>query len=134
MNKEWLIKQLRYLASQGFNIKVYNNFRRVVIEGLELQGDGWTDFNGNPIRFTSVMIDLPEDFPMSVPGVGFAHPNKAIHIPAIKYNGKPLKNLYECQHKPWRWLCFQKIVWDPQIDNLITLLQIIEKSIYDRRQ
>lgn len=134
MNHSWFMSQASDLRSLGYEVNVARDYSWVNMAGSELRDDGWTDGNGRPIQNYSVFIQLTRDFPMTVPGVGHTHPTHAIHIPLIRYKGRDLTDLYSCKHSPWHWFCFESIDWDPREDNLITLLQIIETSIYSRRQ
>ena len=134
MNQYWFMKHVNYLRSSGYEINVGRDYSWVNIAGSELRGIGWTDGSGKPISHYSTFIQLTRDFPMTIPGVGHSHPAHAIHIPFVRYNGRDLTDLLECKHDPWCWMCFERIDWDPREDNLITLLQIIETSIYHRRR
>lgn len=133
MNQYWFMNQVNYLRSLGYEVNLARDYSWVNIAGSELHGGGWTNGNGGPIHNYSTFIELPFDFPMTVPGVGHSHPAHAIHIPLIRYRGRDLTDLYNCPHSPWQWFCFREVDWNPREDNLITLLQIIETSIYNRR-
>ena len=134
MNQRWLRSQLGELQSLGFAVGVWDDYRRVRIGGIDLLGGVWTGPDGMPISHVSALIDIPVGFPIIVPGPGVPHPQHAIHIPKIKYNGYELSDLHKCSHDPWHWLCFRSIDWDPFEDNLISLVQLIEVTIYRRRR
>lgn len=132
-NTDLLINEKKLLVAKGFHVKNAMDFSWVCVYNLDLPSKGiWTDDNGNVITQIPIFCDIPHDFPLSPPGKGFFHPSNAIHIPYIAYNGKHIDDLHKCEHNPWWWLCFQKIMWDPNSDNLLTLLNIIEFSISDR--
>ncbi len=134
MNRSWFFDQIRDLESEGFSVEVYRDLSRVIASSIDLGGGGWTDSDDWPIHDVKVMIDISPDFPLTVPGIGYTHPRYAIHIPLIKHGGYMISDLHECEkHPPWYWLCFEEIDWNPRSDNLITLLQIIEVTIYRRR-
>lgn len=135
MRNRFLIKSnINQLHSNGFSVEADANYEWVCVHGLDLPGPygAWTDKQNRIITQTSVLIDIPYDFPMSPPGVGFGHPERAIHLPYLLFNGGQMKDFYECKHNPWCWFCFQKIDWDRNEDNLLTLIMLVEASISDR--
>ncbi|MFC1717043.1 hypothetical protein ACFL6S_25470 [Candidatus Poribacteria bacterium] len=135
MNRFQLVDQLRELKSNGFGIRIWEDYSKLIVSGIELRGGGWTGSEDRPMYTFPALIDIPPDFPITVPGKGgFTHPRYAVHIPLIKHNGSKLSHLHECRHVPWYWFCFEGITWNPRTDNLFTLLQIIEYSIYRRRK
>src|SRR3989339_1952747 len=132
MNHDQIYSNITFLQSKGYTSRLDDFFRWVVIEGSTLPRFGvWTNAEGKHIESTSMLIDIPKEFPMIVPGVGF-HPSHATHVPLLYFNGRRLSDTHDCSHKPWRWLCFEEIKWHPHTDNLITLLEIIEHSIGER--
>ena len=133
-NYDWLIDQLIQLEQDGFDIDAAESLRWVIVKNLSLSGARWS-WNHKALRGISVKIDLPVDFPMTCPGTGAAHPNEAIHIPrGIQWNHLPLTHMHACPHRPWAWVCFLRIAWDPYEDDLISLVGLIEQSLYKRRQ
>ena len=134
-NKRLIRRNLDQLSERGFIVEAPRNLQWVCIHGLDLPGTltgRWTDHEARVIVETSVLIDIPYDFPLSPPGVGYSHPSRAIHLPRIYYNGKTMKDLYECEHAPWCWLCFQSMKWDPEHDSLLSLLAMVETTISHR--
>jgi hypothetical protein len=134
-NHGWFEDQIQRLEDMGFNIETPELLQWIVIRNLSLDGGKWTR-NGQPIEEVAVWISIPQDFPLTCPGIGFSHPAEAIHIEqGILWDGKLLQEVYACDHTPWVWLCFRKIAWKPRAhDDLITLISVIENSIYERRQ
>jgi hypothetical protein len=132
MNYTYLQPQIAFLQRKGYKMTLEDRSQWILVEGSTLPDSGvWTNQERKRIAHVSIMIDLPPDFPMIVPGVGLGHPSYAIHIPKLYFNGQRLSDTYDCQHHPWSWLCFQKMDWHSKY-NLITLLQIIEYSIEHR--
>lgn len=124
--------EISELRRQGFGIEHGPNFKWIHIAGLDLPERGiWTTANNQRITYISVLIDIPPDWPIHPPGVGFSHPSFAIHMPSLFYNGERLHHLFECNHSPWNWACFQRMDWKPEF-GLRGLLQIIEQSIWER--
>lgn len=129
-----LLEEIAELERHGFEVEYDNNLTWIHVVGLELPSKGqWTTTNNEIVFSTSVLIDIPPNWPLHPPGVGLSHPTHAIHIPYLEYNGKKISDLHECKHNPWHWLCFVSISWQPDF-GLIGLLQIIEKTIWDRRK
>ena len=122
------------LTGLGYQVQISSDYDWVVVYGQDLPGESgkWTDAQGRVVDKTSVLIDIPLDFPMSPPGVGFNHPTRAIHLPLLYYKGRMMADFYKCNHTPWYWLCFQKLDWNPATDNLLTLIGLVEVSISER--
>jgi hypothetical protein len=133
-NSALIRRNIDILSEKGFFVESPQNYEWVCVHGLDLPGTpgSWTDKQGNVVFETSVLIDIPYDFPISPPGVGFSHPSRAIHLPLIYYNRYKMSDFYTCVHDPWCWFCFQSIDWDPMQDNLLTLLALVEASISER--
>ena len=78
----------------------------------------------------SILIEIPPDYPISPPGIG----NYKIFLPkGLRYQGLILKDyhehvLYKGSNK-WCWVCYQNIQWDPNWDDLITLLEMIRADL-----
>ena len=134
-NRRFLRRNVDDLRARGYQVETPWNLSWVCVHGLALPGtttSKWTDHEGRVIVETSVLIDIPYDFPLSPPGIGYSHPTRAIHLPRISYNGSPMKDLYECAHDPWCWLCFQSMRWDLEQDDLLSLLALVEASVSAR--
>jgi hypothetical protein len=133
-NQELLGRSVAELCRRGFRVAHTPDFAQVVVHDLPLPQDrgGWTDVAGRTIQTMSVSLSIPWDFPYTAPGVGLAHPQNAVHIPRIRFRGRELANLHECQHAPWCWLCFQQLDWDPAHGTLATLVNTVSLSLLDR--
>ena len=114
------------------------NRSALFIAGLDLPQIGtWRNKNGQIINTAQFGISIPEQYPYQQIGVGYNHPEHAIHIQAITLNNQHLRNVYSCNCRfgqtGWNWFCFQQMEWDHQNgDTLLTLLGIIEASFADR--
>jgi hypothetical protein len=134
-NRRFLRDNLDELLARGYRVETPWNMNWVCVHGVALPGTTtgkWTDHEGQAIIATSLLIDIPYDFPLSPPGIGCSHPTRAIHLPRIYYNGTKMKDLYDCVHEPWAWLCFQSMRWDPEQDNLLSLVALVEASVSGR--
>ncbi len=133
-NTSLLEAQVQDLQSRGFRVQHTPDFAQVVVYDLTLPQDRgeWTDVQGCRIQTVAVSFSIPYDYPYSPPGVGLAHPANAIHIPRIRFRGRDLTDLYDCQHTPWCWLCFQRLDWDPAEGTLATLVNIVSLSLLER--
>lgn len=131
-NRRLLRRNVDEVLARGYEAETPWNLSWVCVHGVALPGvdtGRWTDHDGKVIVRTSVLIDIPYDFPLSPPGIGYAHPTRAIHLPRLYYNGGRMKDLHDCAHHPWCWLCFRSMRWDPGHDNLLSLLALVEASI-----
>ena len=133
-NKRLIRQHVGLLDRAGFDAEVSNDFSWVCVRNIDLPGwrGDWTDSRGRVVQTTSVLFDIPIDYPMSPPGVGSSHPSRAIHLPLIYFRGELMKDFYRCRHSPWYWFCFQRLDWDPRQDSLLSLVAVVEASICDR--
>lgn len=130
----WLAMQITLLARKGYTVIADDYYKWIMVQGSTLpRFCSWSDAQGRKVWHTSFLIDIPKTFPMIVPGTGSCHPSYAIHSPLLYCNDRALTDLHECKHSPsWHWLCFEYISWNPQIDNLVTIVNVIETSIAKR--
>ncbi len=133
-NQALLARYVAELEARGLRVARTPDFAQVVVFDLPLPRDRgrWTDATGGEIFTVAVSFSIPVDFPYAAPGVGFTHPQSAIHIPRIQLNGRDLRNLHACPHEPWHWLCFQQLDWDAEHGTLATLVNTVSLSILDR--
>jgi len=133
-NVQSIQRDIRRLSRRGFGVRHGRDFSWVSVDGLtlpQLAGGTWSDANGRPIRHTSVLIDIPPDFPRHPPGRGFAHPSHAVHVPDLRFKGRRIRELHQCSHQPWFWICFREMHWERGF-GLLELVQIIESSLAER--
>ena len=86
-------------------------------------------YNFNKI---SVLIEIPSEYPLFPPGIG----NSKIYLPrGLLFNGRKLKDFHEDivfeNNMNWGWFCYQHINWDPNWDDLTTLLEMIRADLSD---
>jgi len=85
------------------------------------------NFNTPPgYNFISIpiLLEIPEDYPESPPGVGHSH----VYVPRdLRYRGRKPKDFHEWlgPSKDWAWWCYQSIQWDPCKDDLITFFELL---------
>jgi len=132
-NIQQVSSDVQNLTRIGFTVEYANDFSWVHVIGLDLpkRRGIWTTVNNQYLDTVSVLLDIPPDWPLYPPGIGFVHPSFSIHIPFLAFNGVPIRDLHTCNHAPWYWLCFREIQWRPDY-GLLGLLKIIEKSIWER--
>lgn len=124
------------LEANGFPVTTTPN-RSYIITRIPLPREGlWRDHNGKIITHAQVLIPIPPNYPYDYPGVGISHPEYGIHIQPLTVNGKELRHMYSCNCKygkvGWKWLCFEKLKWNPHKDNLYTIVTAIIASMQDR--
>jgi len=79
-----------------------------------------------------ILIEVPDDYPLSPPGVGDSH----IYLPrALRYQGRVLKDFHEHSgfrgNNQWSWFCYQQIDWDPNYDDLISFIEMVRADLAD---
>lgn len=83
---------------------------------------------------TDVLIELPEDYPLSPPGIG----ENYVFVPAsLRFRGCRLKDIhpdvtptYSTKGRtPWAWWCYEDIRWDPCRDDLIKFLEMLRSDM-----
>jgi hypothetical protein len=82
-------------------------------------------------RRTEVLIELPDGYPISPPGVGDSH---VYMRPHLRYHNRLLDDLHTSITPgwgDWAWLCYQWISWDAHNDNLITFLEMVRADLTD---
>jgi hypothetical protein len=133
-NVDAILRDIQRLAGREFELRHASDLSWIGIYGLilpQLAGGAWTSPDGQPIRHTALLIDLPRDFPRHPPGRGLSHLGHAIHAPDLHFNGRRIRDLHPCQHAPWLWLCFRELEWEAGF-GLFELIRIIESSLIDR--
>lgn len=133
-SRELLTESISELQRRGFRVAHTPDLSQIVVYDLPLPQDRgrWTDMAGRELASASLSLSVPWDFPYTAPGVGFAHPQNAIHIQRMRFRGRDLTDLHDCQHLPWCWLCFQRLEWNPAHGTLATLVNTVSLSILQR--
>ena len=83
---------------------------------------------GYNAKLIPVLMEIPEDYPLSPPGVG----SSRIYLPkGLRYHGSKIKHYYESinKGKNWCWFCYQEIRWNPRQDNLILFLEMVRSHL-----
>ena len=115
------IKQLSYACT----IDLADDLSYVVIKGVLLPP-------GYNYARIPVLVEIPSDYPLSPPGIG----DSRIYMPSdIQFRGKKLRDFNPTinfrKDKRWGWFCYQEINWDPSVDNLIKLLEMIRADLHN---
>lgn len=113
------------VLSLAYTLSVDDHWRWLVVEDFNLP---W-GYNHSQIQ---VLIELPNDYPLSPPGVG----SSGIFLPrSIRYHDRELRDLHprtrprvRCRGK-WAWFCYQWIHWDPMWDDLVKLLEMVRADL-----
>ena len=115
--------------SHFFPLWVDDAYRFVIVQKVKLP----TGYNQQK---TSILVELPADYPSSPPGIG----KYRIYVsPTLRFYGRRLKDVHEGTTPiyltpgfgPWAWFCYQTINWDPLEDDLIVLLEMIRADLTD---
>ena len=79
----------------------------------------------------SILVEIPSDYPLSPPGIG----DNRIYFPRnIRFQNQKLDDLHESSSpfegdEDWAWFCYSHIAWDPNYDDLTTLLEMIRADL-----
>ncbi|OHB65849.1 MAG: hypothetical protein A2V70_16655 [Planctomycetes bacterium RBG_13_63_9] len=85
-------------------------------------------------RSTDVLIELPEDYPMSPPGVA----GSRIYVNAgLTFHRRIPAEYRECSSPtygtpgfgPWAWICYEHIHWNPVRDNLVRFVEMLRADL-----
>jgi hypothetical protein len=78
---------------------------------------------------TSLLIELPPDYPLTPPGIS---PNRLYVDPNLRFNDdyldgvhKDIQPSWNPPYGPWAWFCYENIKWNPLTDNLITFIEMV---------
>jgi hypothetical protein len=112
--------------SRQYPIAYDDQFRTLEIQGVPL-GVGFNQ----PI--TNVLIQIPRKYPLDPPGIG----KSGIYFPYdLRYHGKQIKDFWTgggpLGNPNWAWFCYVHIEWNPNHDNLCTLLGRIMADLHNR--
>ena len=118
-----LLKHLREL-SYVCRIDLPDDYSYIIIHDVHLP----SGYNYSSI---SILVEIPPDYPMSPPGIG----NNRIYLPKdLRFRSTKLEDLHEssspCEgDEDWAWFCYEHIQWDPNYDDLATLLEMIRADL-----
>jgi ubiquitin-protein ligase len=104
-----------------------DGYEFVVVAGFKLPP-------GYNVPLTSILLEIPSDYPLSPPGIGN---NKAYISPHLRYNGRQLRDVHSnlspsyptLGFGPWAWLCYTEIRWNPVGDDLIRFLEMMRADL-----
>lgn len=109
-------------AAIGYELAVSDDYQLLEIQDLMLPpGFNW--------GHTEVLIELPDDYPLSPPGIGKSH---VYLLSGLRYRGRKLRDLHEHVTPgwgDWAWFCYQSIEWDPHRDDLVTFLEVVRADL-----
>jgi hypothetical protein len=125
-NRQPLEKHLRRLSC-AFQLQVADNYRFVIVGGVRLPP-------GYNHTLTSVLVEIPSDYPLSPPGIG----NNRVYVsPRLRFRGRTLKDVHPDARPSyptpgsgdWAWWCYQEIRWDPVRDDLIRFMEMFRVDL-----
>jgi hypothetical protein len=115
------IKKLSYI----YPVAADSNLSSIIVKDFNLPpGYNWDS--------VSVLLELPEDYPESPPGVG----DSRVYLPkGLRFRGRRPKDYHENKGsgKKWAWWCYEWIKWDPCRDDLIAFFELLRAHMTDPR-
>jgi hypothetical protein len=103
--------------SHRYPVGMDDDLHQIVVRNFNLPpGYNW--------ETVPVLLEIPEDYPESPPGVG---PSR-LYVPrGLLYHGRKPEDYHEESgpSKSWAWWCYESIDWDPCRDNLITFFELL---------
>jgi ubiquitin-protein ligase len=99
----------------------------VIVGGIKLP---W----GYNRTLTQLLIEIPDDYPLSPPGIG---QYEVFIYSDLRYRGRVLRDMhigsppeYETpDFGPWAWWCYEAINWNPKRDNLTTFVGMFRADL-----
>ena len=116
MNMQRLRNDLRNL-SYVYLVALDDDHKSIIVRDFNLP----PGYNYDTIH---VLLDLPQDYPESPPGVGSAK----VYVPAkLRFRGREPEDFHAfCGPSDnWAWWCYEKIDWNPCKDNLIVFFELL---------
>ncbi len=122
-----LLDDLYDLSSAGFSLCIDDDYRFVIVDDVLLP-------RGYNHRTIPVLIELPERYPMTPPGVGADR----VYVPKkLRYRHSKIEDVHRHVGStystpgwgPWAWLCYERIEWNPWRDNLITFIEMLRANL-----
>jgi len=110
------------MLTVGYTIAIHEDYKWFIAKEFKLPP-------GYNYCLTDVLIEIPDGYPCSPPGVGASH----IYLsPKLRFKGQKLPYLHEYTTPgwgEWAWYCFESIQWDPVRDDLVNFLEIIRTEL-----
>ncbi len=124
-NNTILLRDLKEL-SIVCKVLASRDLRTVIVEDVRLP-PGWNRTH------TRMRIQIPEDYPLSPPGVS----SSPIFLETgLRYHGQVPRDYHKnctVAEEGWAWLCYESIDWAPNRDNLISLLERVRADLTNPR-
>jgi hypothetical protein len=133
---EMAMQECQQLRGIGLDVEIRED--AVLVKALPLPGQKiWTNAIGVTVCRVPVLIGLDaEAFPQGDAWFGPKHPNHALHLPFLKYDGRELHGLCHCECdyslSGWEWLRFTRRPPYMREDNLVSLICAIQFSLLER--
>jgi hypothetical protein len=113
--------------SRGCALWIGDDYGFVVVDELRLPP-------GYNCSTTRLLITLPPDYPLSPPGVG---DNRVYLPPTLRFKRRELRDLHPIVEPPfrtpgfgpWAWLCYERVDWIPEHDNLIRFVEMVRADL-----
>ena len=136
MANEIVNKQCEQLRALGLDVELQED--GVLVVALPLPGQGtWENASGVAVCRVPVLIGLDvEEYPQRDEWFGQKHPHHAIHVPLLKYGGRELHDLCDCECdrsiRGWKWLRFGR--QPPYMDagSLVSVVSAVQYSLLER--
>lgn len=126
MRVNHLLQSHLLALSYAYSLLVSDDYSYAIVNNFKLP-------NGFNQRSCKVLIELPDDYPCSPPGVG----GHRIYVPqSLLYQGRELKDFHSHSSPhpgDWAWLCFERIDWNATRDDLVRLLEMIRAYLTNPR-
>lgn len=75
---------------------------------------------------TRVLVGLPMDYPITPP----VYLPNGIHLPTdLRFHGRRLANAEDQAQSGWSFLCYLHIQWNPHVDDLLRLLEMLRADL-----
>jgi hypothetical protein len=125
-----LERDLRAL-SRGFRLWIDDDYAFVIIVDLVLPP-------GYGQSHTAMLLELPDDYPLSPLGVGESH---VFLPPSLRFRGRRISDLHDWQTPsvdtpgfgPWAWFCYERVRWSPERDDLIRFVEMVRADLANPR-
>lgn len=120
-----LLRHIQRLATVH-QVKLAEQCDWLVVTGVRLPP-------GYNFRRTSVLIELPADYPLTPPGV-WDH----VYVDnRLRFRSKELRDLHAGSNPlwdkagQWGWWCYERVDWDPRRDDLVRFIEVMRKDFTD---